>query len=163
MTPAGTVDITTPTDREVVLTRVFDAPRGLVFDALTTPDLLKRWYGPTGWSLVVCDIDLRVGGHWRYVVRRPDGKEIGQKGVFREIVRGERIVNTESWEDWDAGETLVTTMLEENNGKTTFTSTILFPSKEVRDTVVKNGLNRGATETYERLAQTLAAMQNSEC
>ena len=163
MNPAATVDITTPTDREVVLTRMFDAPRALVFDALTTPELLKRWYGPTGWSLVICDIDLCVGGRWRYVVRRPDGKEIGQKGIYREIVRGERIVNTESWEDWDAGETLVTTILTENNGKTTFTSTILFPSKEVRDTVVKNGLNRGATETYDKLAETLTQMLNSEC
>jgi uncharacterized protein YndB with AHSA1/START domain len=162
MTPAGTVDITTPTDREVVLSRVFDAPAGLVFDALTTPDLLKRWYGPTGWSLIVCDIDLRVGGRWRYVVRRPDGKEIGQKGVYREIVRGERIVNTESWEDWDAGETLVTTVLTEDDGKTTFTSTILFPSKEVRDTVVKNGLSRGVTDSYNKLAETLTQMLNAE-
>jgi uncharacterized protein YndB with AHSA1/START domain len=163
MNPAATVDITTPTDREVVLTRIFDAPRALVFDALTTPELLKRWYGPTGWSLVICDIDLCVGGRWRYVVRRPDGKEIGQKGVYREIVRGERIVNTESWEDWNAGETLVTTILTENDGKTTFTSTILFPSKEVRDTVVKNGLSQGVTDSYNKLAETLTEMQNSEC
>jgi uncharacterized protein YndB with AHSA1/START domain len=159
MTHADTVEITTPSDREVVLTRVFDAPRALVFDALTTPDLLKRWYGPTGWSLVVCDIDLRVGGRWRYVVRRPDGKEIGQKGVYREIARSERIVNTESWEDWDAGETLVTTVLTEVNGKTTFSSTIVFPSKEVRDTVVKNGLTRGVTETYDKLAAVLASIR----
>jgi uncharacterized protein YndB with AHSA1/START domain len=159
MTHADTVEITTPSDREVVLTRVFDAPRALVFDALTTPDLLKRWYGPTGWSLVVCDIDLRVGGRWRYVVRRPDGKEIGQKGVYREIARSERIVNTEAWEDWDAGETLVTTVLTEVNGKTTFSSTIVFPSKEVRDTVVKNGLTRGVTETYDKLAAVLASIR----
>jgi uncharacterized protein YndB with AHSA1/START domain len=163
MNPAATVDITTPTDREVVLTRIFDAPRALVFDALTTPELLKRWYGPTGWSLVICDIDLCVGGRWRYVVRRPDGKEIGQKGVYREIVRGERIVNTESWEDWNAGETLVTTILTENDGKTTFTSTILFPSKEVRDTVVKNGLSRGVTDSYNKLAATLEQMLNAKC
>jgi uncharacterized protein YndB with AHSA1/START domain len=159
MTHADTVEITTPSDREVVLTRVFDAPRALVFDALTTPDLLKRWYGPTGWSLVVCDIDLRVGGRWRYVVRRPDGKEIGQKGVYREIARSERIVNTESWVDSDAGETLVTTVLTEVNGKTTFSSTIVFPSKEVRDTVVKNGLTRGVTETYDKLAAVLASIR----
>jgi uncharacterized protein YndB with AHSA1/START domain len=163
MSPADTVEITTPTDREVVLTRMFDAPRALVFDALTTPGLLKRWYGPTGWSLVVCDIDLRVGGRWRYVVRRPDGKEIGQTGIYREIVRGERIVNTESWEDWDAGETLVTTILTEENGKTTLTSTIVFPSKDVRDTVVKNGLSRGVTDSYNQLAATLEQMLNAEC
>jgi uncharacterized protein YndB with AHSA1/START domain len=96
-----TLKVTTPSDREVVMTRVFNAPRNLVFDALTRPDLLKRWYGPVGWSLVACEIDLRVGGGWRFVTRRPDGREIGQRGVYREIVPPERLVNTESWEDWN--------------------------------------------------------------
>ena len=151
-----TLTISTPTDREVVLTRIFDAPADLVFRALTEPDLLKRWYGPTGWEIVVCDIDLRVGGRWRIVSRKPGGKEIGQFGIYNEIVRPNRIVNSEAWEDWDAGETLVTTTLTELNGKTTFESTILFPSKEVRDTVVKSGLEHGAAETYDKLAQLLA-------
>jgi uncharacterized protein YndB with AHSA1/START domain len=155
------VHLTTPSDREVVVTRVFDAPRALVFDALTTPELLRRWYGPNGWSLEVCDIDLKVGGAWRFVVRRPDGKSFGQRGVYREIVRGERIVNTESWEDWDPGETLVTTVLTENAGKTTFRSTMLFPSQEVRDVVLKGGLQSGATESYERLAEVLASISSS--
>jgi uncharacterized protein YndB with AHSA1/START domain len=150
-----TLKITTPSDREVVLTRTFDAKASLVFDALTKPDLLRRWYGPSGWTLDVCDIDLRVGGAWRFVVRRPDGKAIGQKGVYQEIVPCERIVNTESWEDWDAGETLVTTILSEQDGKTTFSSTILFPSQEVRDTVVKAGLAHGAAEGYQKLAELL--------
>ena len=97
MKNTGTLQVTTPTDREIVMTRVFDAPRHLVFDALTKPELLARWYGPRGWTLVVCEIDLRVGGAWRFVPRRPDGKEIGQRGVYREIVRPERIVHTESW------------------------------------------------------------------
>jgi uncharacterized protein YndB with AHSA1/START domain len=148
--------ITTPTDREVVLTRVFDAPPHRVFDALTKPDLLKRWYGPSGWSLEVCDIDLKVGGRWRFVVRRPDGKAIGQKGVYREIVPAERIVNTESWEDWDPGECLVSTVLVEQGGLTVFTSTVLFPTREVRDTVLKSGLEGGSAETYNRLAELLA-------
>jgi uncharacterized protein YndB with AHSA1/START domain len=152
-----TVKVTTPNDRDVVLTRVFDAPRQLVFEALTTPELLKRWCGPTGWTMDVCEVDLRVGGKWRFVMRRPDGKMIGQRGVYREIVPGERIVNTESWEDWDAGETLVTVILEERAGRTTYTSTIRFPSQEVRDTVLKAGLNKGAVETYDKLAQLLAA------
>ena len=151
--------ITTPTDREVLLTRVFDAPATLVFDALTQPEWLKRWYGPTGWLLVVCDIDLRVGGAWHFVSRRPDGKQIGQLGVYREIVKPERIVNTEQWEDWDAGETLVTTVLTERGGKTRFQSTILFPSQEVRDTVLKAGLEHGAEDEYNRLAEALAAAQ----
>ena len=155
----STLTITTPTDREVLLTRVFDAPATLVFDALTQPEWLKRWYGPTGWLLVVCDIDLRVGGAWHFVSRRPDGKQIGQLGVYREIVKPERIVNTEQWEDWDAGETLVTTVLTERGGKTRFQSTILFPSQEVRDTVLKAGLEHGAEDEYNRLAEALAAAQ----
>jgi uncharacterized protein YndB with AHSA1/START domain len=151
--------ITTPSDREVLLTRDFDAPASLVFDALTKPEWLKRWYGPAGWTLVVCDIDLRVGGAWRFVVRQPAGKEIGQKGIYQEIDRPNRIVNTESWEDWDAGETLVTTVLNEHDGRTTFHCTILFPSKDVRDTVVKAGLEHGAIEGYNKLAEVLAAAQ----
>ncbi|HEV8367932.1 MAG TPA: SRPBCC family protein [Pyrinomonadaceae bacterium] len=155
----STLTITTPTDREVALTRFFEAPATLVFDALTQPEWLKRWYGPTGWSLVVCEIDLRVGGAWHFVSRRPDGKQIGQLGVYREIVKPERIVNTEQWEDWDAGETLVTTVLTEHDGKTTFQSTILFPSQEVRDTVLKAGLEHGAEDEYNRIAEALAAAQ----
>ena len=155
MNPSN-LTITTPTDREVVLTRVFDASADLVFNALTKPELLKRWYGPNGWAMVVCDIDLRVGGKWRFVSQRPDGKKIGQFGIYHEIVRPTRIVNSEAWEDWDAGETQVTTTLTEHDGRTTFHNTILFPSKEVRDTVVKSGLEHGAAETYDRLAQVLA-------
>ena len=151
----SSLKISTPSDREVVLTRTFSAPRKLVFDALTKPELLRRWYGPTGWTLDVCDIDLKVGGAWRFVVKRPDGKAIGQKGLYREIVPSERIVNTESWEDWDAGECLVTTVLREEDGMTNFSSTILFPSQEVRDTVVKAGLEHGAAEGYAKLAQLL--------
>jgi len=158
MKDAGTLKVTTPTERELVMTRVFDAPRSLVFDALTKPELLKRWYGARGWSLVVCEIDLKVGGAWRFVTRRPDGKQIGQRGVYREIVRPERLVNTESWEDWNPGEVLVTTVLVEQGGETTFTSTLLFPSQEVRDTLLESGMTSGAAETYDRLAEYLASI-----
>jgi uncharacterized protein YndB with AHSA1/START domain len=153
-----TLKVTTPSDREVVMTRVFNAPRKLVFDALTRPDLLKRWYGPVGWSLVVCEIDLRVGGGWRFVTRRPDGKQIGQRGVYREIVPPERLVNTESWEDWNPGEVLVKTVLVEQDGRTTFTSTLLFPSPQVRDALLKSGMADGAAETYDKLAEYLASI-----
>jgi len=159
MNDTETLKITTPGDREVVLTRRFGASRSLVFDALTKPELLRRWYGPSGWTLDVCEIDLRVGGAWRFVVLRPDGKAIGQKGVYREIITGERIVNTEAWEDWDAGECLVTTELTDVNGQTIFTSTILFPSREVRDTVVKAGLEHGANESYAKLAEMLESFE----
>ena len=139
------------------MTRVFDAQRDLVFDALTKPEFLRRWYGPSGWSLAVCEIDLRVGGAWRFVSRQPDGKEVGQRGVYREVASPERIVNTESWEDWNPGELLVTTTLVEQGGKTTLTVTSLFPSQEVRDMLLKSGMASGAAETYDRLAEVLAS------
>jgi uncharacterized protein YndB with AHSA1/START domain len=158
MKSSGTLQVTTPTERELVMTRVFDAPRDLVFDALTKPELLKRWVVPRGWSLAVCEIDLRVGGAWRFVSRRPNGKEVGQRGVYRDIVRPERLVNTESWEDWNPGEVLVTTVLAEQGGKTMLTSTLLFPSQEVRDTLLKSGMTSGAAESYDKLAECLASM-----
>jgi uncharacterized protein YndB with AHSA1/START domain len=155
MTSTDSLKITIPTDREVVLTRVFNAPRRLVFDALTRPELLKRWLTAPGRSLEVCEIDLRVGGAYRYVFRGPGKKDVGLRGVYREIVPSERLATTETWEDWDAGETLATTVLTEQDGKTTFTETMLFPSQEVRDTVLKSGLQRGASENYDRLAEVL--------
>ncbi|HZJ43238.1 MAG TPA: SRPBCC family protein [Pyrinomonadaceae bacterium] len=158
MKSSAALEITTPTEREVVLKRIFDASRELVFDALTTPELLKRWYGPTGWTLILCEIDLKVGGNWHFVVERPDGKKIGQKGVYHEVIRPERIVNTESWEDWDPGETLVTTTLVEIDQKTTLTSTSLFPSQEVRDIILKSGLDDGAKQSYQRLADLLGTL-----
>jgi len=158
MSSGEKVTVNTRGEREVVITRGFDATPSLVFDALTKPELLRRWYGPDGWTLAVCEIDLRVGGKWHFVSRRPDGKEIGQLGVYQDIQRPERIVNTESWEDWDAGETLVTTELSDRNGKTTFTSTILFPSQEVRDTVLKSGLKHGVEASYDKLGGVLASI-----
>jgi uncharacterized protein YndB with AHSA1/START domain len=152
------LQISTPGEREVMMTREFDAPPRLVFEALTKPELLKRWYGPEGWSLEVCEIDLKVGGKWRFVSSLPGGKKIGQYGVYQEIVPGERMVNTEAWEDWDAGETLVTTVLAEENGRTRYTSTILFPSEEVRDTVFRSGLEKSAAPIYDRLAQLVRVM-----
>jgi uncharacterized protein YndB with AHSA1/START domain len=158
MMDTESLTITTPGDRELVMRRVFDAPRRLVFDALTRPELLKRWYGPKGWTVVVCEIDLRVGGAFRFVTRTPAGKEIGQGGVYREVAAPERLVNTEAWEDWNPGELLVTTVLAEQDGKTTFTATLLFPSREVRDLLVKSGMTRDVGETYDKLADLLASM-----
>jgi uncharacterized protein YndB with AHSA1/START domain len=154
----ATLNVATPTERELVITRVFNAPRHLVFDALTKPELIRRWYGPAGWAMVICEIDLRVDGAWRFVSRRPDGKQIGQRGVYREIVAPARLVNTESWEDWNPGELLVTTVLVEDAGTTTLTVTSLFPSQEVRDMLIKSGMTSGAAETYDKLAACLASM-----
>src|SRR2546430_14262653 len=125
MKSLGTLQVATPGDREIVLTRVFDAPRRLVWDAFTTPELLKRWFGPHGWSLVVCAVDLRVGGAWRFVLRGPDGKDMGMRGVYREIAPPGRMVHTESFDDYP-GESLVTTVLVEQDGKTTFTGKVLY-------------------------------------
>jgi uncharacterized protein YndB with AHSA1/START domain len=160
MKNTGEVEITTPTERETMLTRVFDAPRNLVFDALTKPELLKRWYGLPGWSMVVCEVDFRVGGAFRFVSRRENGKDVGQRGVYREIVPPERIVNTEWWEDWNPGECLVTTVLIERGGKTTLTSTTLYPSQEVRDTILNSGLKPGASALYDKLAELLASLDS---
>jgi len=156
----GALTITTPTDREIVQTRDFDAPRHLVFAALTTPDLLRRWFGPRRYELVVCEVDLRVGGAWRYVVRGPDGSEMVLHGVYREIVAPERLVHTEANDDCDAedgAESLVTTTLVENEHerRTTMTSTIRYPSQQIRDAVLRSGMEHGVAEGYDRLAELL--------
>lgn len=154
MKNTGTLQVTTPSDREIVLTRVFDAPRRLVFDAFTKPELLKRWFGPRGWSLVVCEVDLKVGGGFRFVLRSPHGKDMGMRGVYREIVPPERSVHMESFDDYP-GEAQVTALFVEEGGKTTLTATILYPSKEVRDIVIKSGMEHGAAESYDKLAELL--------
>src|SRR5882672_8441550 len=106
----GGLQVSTPSEREIAMTRVFDAPRKLVFDAWTKPELLKRWLGVFGgWSLEVCEIDLKVGGKYRYVWRGPDGVAMGMGGVFREIVPAERLVTTETFDDpWYEGEAVGT-------------------------------------------------------
>jgi len=157
MKNTGTLKVTTPTEREIVMTRVFDAPRRLVFDAFSKPELLKRWFGPRGWSLAVCEVDLKVGGGFRFVLRGPDGREMGMRGVYREIVPPERSVHMESFDDYP-GESQVTAVFVEENGKTTLTATVLYPSKEVRDIVIKSGMERGAAESYDKLAELLASM-----
>src|SRR5712675_1520146 len=135
MKNTGTLQVTTPTDREIVLTRVFDAPRRRVFDAFSKPELLKRWFGPRGWSLPVCEVDLRVGGGFRFVMRRADGREMGMRGVYREITPPERSVHMESFDDYP-GESQVTAVFVEDAGKTTLSATVLYTSKEDRDAVI---------------------------
>src|SRR5260370_29276617 len=120
-----TLKVTTPSEREIVLTRVFDAPRSLVFDALSKPELLKRWFGPRGWSMVAYEVDFRVGGTWRFVLRGPDGKDMGMRGLYREIAPPERSVHTAAFDDFP-GEPVVTTVLVEQAGNTPLTSTVLY-------------------------------------
>ena len=160
MTETGTLQITTPSEREIVMSRVFDAPRSLVFDAWTKPELLKRWLGVRGgWSMVVCEVDLSVGGAYRFVWRGPDGAEMGMGGVYREIAPPERLVATESFDDpWYSGEAVDTTVLVEEGGKTTATTTALYESEEIRDAVLDSGMARGVAESYDMLAEYLASI-----
>jgi len=161
MKKAGTsnvaLQVTTPTDREIAMTRVFAAPRRLVFDALTKPELVKQWLlGPPGWSMPVCEIDLRVGGAYRFLWRGPKGTEMGTRGVHREIVVPERLVATERFDQpWYPGEALVTNFLVERGGKTTLTLTVRYESREARDLVLKSGMESGVAASYNRLAELL--------
>jgi uncharacterized protein YndB with AHSA1/START domain len=154
MKNTGTLHVTTPTSREIVLTRVFDAPRRLVFDAFSKPELLKRWFGPRGFSLVVCEVDFRVGGGFRFLLRGPDGRDMGMRGIYREIAAPERSVHMESFDDYP-GESQVTMVLEETDGKTTMTATVLYSSEEVRDIVLRSGMEHGAAESYDKLTELL--------
>jgi len=154
----GNLKVTTPSDREIAMTRVFDAPRHLVFRALTTPELVQKWLlGPPGWTMPVCEMDLRVGGAYRFLWRGTDGAEMGTRGVFREIAPPERFVATEQFDKpWYPGEALVTYLLVEQGGKTTLTLTVLYASREARDGVLKSGMERGVAMSYDRLAELLA-------
>lgn len=155
MKNTGALKVTTPTEREIVLTRVFNAPRELVFDAFTKPELLKRWFGPRGWSLADCEVDLRVGGRWRFVLRGPGGEQMGMSGVYREITPPERMVHLEMFDDYP-GESVVTMVLDEEAGKTTMTATVVYESQAIRDAVIQSGMEHGAAESYDKLAELLA-------
>ena len=149
--------LSTPSDREIVISRVFNAPRQLVWEAWTKPEYVARWFGAAGWTVPVCEIDLRPGGGWHFVWRRSNGSEMEMRGVYREIKPPERLVFTESWgADWP--ETLNTLVLSEKDGKTTITSTMLYPSKEARDAALKTGMKDGASESFDRLAEYLRRM-----
>ena len=159
MTSTGTLQVSTPSDREIAMTRVFKAPRHLVFDALTKPELVKRWLGvQNGWTLEVCEIDLRVGGTYRYLWRKEGGADMGMRGVYREIVRPERIVNTEVFDQaWYPGEAVGTAVLVEEDGRTTLTTTVLYNSRETRDAVLKTPMEKGVAASYDKLEELLAA------
>jgi uncharacterized protein YndB with AHSA1/START domain len=151
--------VTTPSDREVVMVRDFAAPRRLVFDAMTKPALLVRWFGAEGWQLVECEVDLQVGGSWRLVPHGPAGAALAHGGVYREIARPGRLAYTEVFDGQSyAGESLVTHRLAERHGVTTLTSTVLYPSPEARDYVLSTPMERGVGQAYGRLDKVLAAM-----
>lgn len=152
------LSVTTPSDREILMTRVFDAPRELVFEAMHRPELLKRWLsGPPGWSLVECEADFRVGGTFRHLWHGPEGATMGMGGVFREIAAPERIVRTELFDqDWTGGEALATLVLSARAGKTELAVTVLYSSREARDGALASGMKDGVAASYGELDTVLA-------
>ena len=152
--------VTTPSDREIELTRVFDAPRRLVFEALSKPEHVVHWYGPHGWTLPVCNIDFRPGGAWRFVNRHPKG-EAAFHGEYREITPPSRVVFTEIFEQFPDSVSVVTAELSEEGGKTRLTATVRYPSLEVRDMVIASGMAKGAGISYDRLEDLVAELQRS--
>ena len=153
--------VTTPSDREILITRDFDAPRRLVFDAFTKPELVRRWLlGPSGWVMPVCEIDLKVGGAYRYRWRHEaDGREMGMRGEFREVVLPERLVATERFdESWYPGDALDTTVFVERGAITKVAITVLYESREARDTARASGMERGMEAGYSRLEELLLTL-----
>lgn len=159
MTKAGTLQVTTPSDREIRMIRDFDAPRELVFEALTRPQLVRRWLGALeGWTFEICEIDARKGGSYRYLWRHADGSELGMRGVYLDVVAPERIVSTEVFDQaWYEGEAVGTAVLTEREGRTTLSTTIRYGSKEIRDSVLRSPMESGVSQGYDRLEELLAA------
>jgi uncharacterized protein YndB with AHSA1/START domain len=151
-----TFEVTTPSDREIQMTRRFDAPRQLVFEAMTRPEHVKRWWGilDADHSVPVCEIDLRVGGTWRFVNRFLGG-EVVFYGVYREIAPPDRLVYTEIFAQYPDQESLITTVFTEENGQTRLTATCLYPSRETRDIVMQSGMEKGAALSYDRMENLL--------
>ena len=155
-----TATVTMPTDREIVITREFNAPRRLVFEAWTNPEYLPQWMlGPDGWTMTICEIDLRPGGKWHFIGRGPKGQAPDFYGVFREVAPPDRLVYTEIFAPFPDVESVVTTVLTEESGKTRITVNCLYPSKDVRDMVVTSGMERGAAISYDRLEDLVRALQ----
>ena len=158
---ANKLEITLPSDREIRITRAFDAPRNLVWDAHTKPELVRRWLlGPPGWEMPVCKIDLRVGGEYRYEWEdKGRGKTMGMSGVFTEVVKPERLGTKEKFDDdWTGGETLASQVFTEKGGRTTSVMTILYASKEARDGAAATGMTDGMEAGYARLDEVLASL-----
>ena len=154
--------VTTPSDQEIRMTRLFNAPRHLLFEAMTTPEHVKQWWGRLGegYSVPVCEIDLRVGGTWRFVNRHPKG-EAAFHGEYREITPPSRLVFTEIFEEFPDSVSVVTTEFTEESGRTRMTATVRYPSLKVRDMVLASGMSRGAGISYDRLEDLVVALQRS--
>jgi uncharacterized protein YndB with AHSA1/START domain len=153
----GLLQVDAPTERHIVLTRVFDAPRSAIFEALTTPELLRRWVGPRAFALDVCELEMVVGGRYRFRARGPCGTTICWHGAYLDIAPDERIVQTESYDDWEAQDSVVTTTFAAQRGTTRVTRTVRYASRQLRDAVLNCGIARGLAEGYDKLAELMCA------
>lgn len=158
---SGTFTVTMPSDREIRMTRLFDAPRDLVFGAMTRPEHIRNWWGNLGegYSVPVCEVDLRPGGKWRFVNRTPNGESAVFYGEYREVNPPGRVVFTEFFEPYPDTESVVTAVLTDENGKTRLTATVAYPSREVRDMVKATGMERGAALSYDRLEEVARGLR----
>jgi uncharacterized protein YndB with AHSA1/START domain len=165
LTSSGTATVTLPTDEQILITREFDAPKHLVYKAWTTPELVKRWWHAKRGEMTVAEIDLRVGGKWRYVMVADDGLEVGFHGEYREIVPHERIVSTEIYEGLPAGVseeeggTLNTATFAETDGRTTLTILVQAPSKVARDAIIESGMEDGLQDALDLLEQAAISLR----
>ena len=165
VTSRGTATVTLPTDDQILITREFDAPRHLVYRAFTTPELVARWWHAKRGEVTRCEIDLRVGGRWRYVMVANDGTEVGFHGEYREIVPNERIVSTETYEGLpegvpeEDGTTVNTTTFTEADGRTTLTILVQAPSKESRDAIIASGMEDGLQDALDLLEEVAASLR----
>ena len=161
MTSSGSAKLTFPSDTQIVITREFAAPKHLVYRAVTEPELIKRWWNAKRGEVTICEVDLREGGKWRYVMETPDGFEVAFHGEYREIVPNERVVTTEAFEgapDPDVNATLNTMTLTEGDGTTTITVTIDCPNQFVRDAIVESGMEEGLQDAYDLLEEVAASL-----
>jgi uncharacterized protein YndB with AHSA1/START domain len=161
-TSSGKATVTLPEDRQILITREFDAPRHLVYEAFTTPELVKRWWSGQRGAVTLAEIDLRVGGKWRYVMEADGGLEVAFHGEYREIVPNERIVSTEAYEgipDADANAALNTLTLEERDGRTTMTILVEHPTQEGRDMHINSGMEGGMQEAMDALEEVARSLR----
>jgi uncharacterized protein YndB with AHSA1/START domain len=162
---SGTANLTLPTDEQIMITREFDAPKGLVYKAWTTPELVKRWWNAKRGEVTLCEIDLRVGGKWRYVMIADNGAEVGFHGEFREIVPGERIVSTEVYEGLpegvseEEGRTVNTVTFTEENGRTTLTILVQAANKVSRDAIIDSGMEAGLQDALDLLEEVAVSLR----
>jgi uncharacterized protein YndB with AHSA1/START domain len=159
MTSSRTAVVTLPTDTQILITRTFEAPRHLVYKAYTTPELIKRWWGGDHGVVTLAEVDLRVGGGWRYVMTANEGFEVAFHGEFRELVPNERIVSTEIFEGMPEAEAVSTVTLAEETGRTLLTNLSEYPSKQIRDAVINSGMESGMQESMDHLEQVAVSLR----